>query len=484
MTLGRMIMHWASIGALAVQILGTATAAVTNPSPKYVNFDIKGSKYYPGEVNSNPLISREYGLFSRSVINESVGTALMNDFSSYLVSVSIGTPPQTFVAAIDTGSSDLWVSSSNNPYCAVNSTEIRQGLLNCSNSIFDQNSSSTFQVNNSDFLVNYADYTFAQGLWGSDVLDLGGAVLQNSTFAVAQEANTTSTFGIGFPAIEGTEGNDTSSNTYQNIPMILKSQGFIESVAYSLWLNDLRSKTGQLLFGAIDTAKFHGPLYTVPLVSSILSIQHPSSMTVVLSGLSLTGSNGDNSSVTSGSILALLDSGTTYTYLPSNIFDSISFSLNAQLNNELGIYLVPCSVRDGQSALVYSFSGANITSNLSDILEEATDGSNNVITDSSNNPLCVLPILPSDDMTILGDSFLRSAYVVYDLENFEISIANTNFNASSSSIETINSAVPGAIKAPNYNSTEVATSVQALTATASFSGVKLITATREYLVEI
>jgi hypothetical protein len=37
----------------------------------------------------------------------------------------------------------------------------------------------------------------------------------------------------------------------------------------------------------------------------------------------------------------------------------------------------------------------------------------------------------------LGDTFLRSAYVVYDLANNEISLAQTDFNATSSSVKEI-----------------------------------------------
>ena len=48
---------------------------------------------------------------------------------------------------------------------------------------------------------------------------------------------------------------------------------------------------------------------------------------------------------------------------------------------------------------------------------------------------------------VLGDTFLRSAYVVYDLTNNEISIAQTDFNATTSNVQEISagsSGVPGA----------------------------------------
>ena len=53
---------------------------------------------------------------------------------------------------------------------------------------------------------------------------------------------------------------------------------------------------------------------------------------------------------------------------------------------------------------------------------------------------------------MLGDTFLRSAYVVYDLDNNQISIAPTNFNATSSNIREITTgtnAVPDSTIVPN-----------------------------------
>jgi len=53
---------------------------------------------------------------------------------------------------------------------------------------------------------------------------------------------------------------------------------------------------------------------------------------------------------------------------------------------------------------------------------------------------------------VLGDTFLRSAYVVYDLENNRISLAPTVFNATASNVKEIASGpdgVPGATVVAN-----------------------------------
>ena len=60
---------------------------------------------------------------------------------------------------------------------------------------------------------------------------------------------------------------------------------------------------------------------------------------------------------------------------------------------------------------------------------------------------------------MLGDTFLRSAYVVYDLDNNEISLAQTDFNSASDNIVEITNGtngVPGATSVSNPVTTVVA----------------------------
>ena len=55
---------------------------------------------------------------------------------------------------------------------------------------------------------------------------------------------------------------------------------------------------------------------------------------------------------------------------------------------------------------------------------------------------------------MLGDTFLRSAYVVYDLNQNTISLAQTNFNATGDNImEISNTSIPDATSVPNAVST-------------------------------
>jgi hypothetical protein len=80
--------------------------------------------------------------------------------------------------------------------------------------------------------------------------------------------------------------------------------------------------------------------------------------------------------------------------------------------------------------ITYTFSSPNITVMIDELLLDAGD-----IRFRDGARACIFGIVPAGDSTaVLGDTFLRSAYVVYDIANHEISIANTNFNSTKDNI--------------------------------------------------
>lgn len=458
-------------------------------------------RYAPLSIPRNGRLMKRDGSYAQVTLN--------NQFTYYEIEVEIGTPSQKFGQIIDTGSSDLWVSSSNNPYCASNRRDMTDDQIICNSGTFNYNDSSTWLFNASSnssttdpakanvaFQIQYQDNTFASGIWGTDVVKFGNVTLKNCSVGVGLEANSSQgVFGIGLPAIESTNtdltppGRDSApalnneggrsnnqqsaSDTkqkafmYKNIPQLMKQEGITQAAAYSLWLNDVNADKGNILFGGVDHAKYNGTLSTVPLISSSNSGTKPSEMQVMLNGITVQGggSKANNQTIMKANVPALLDSGTTFTYLPTSIVQQIARSLGAQISAQLGYYICSCSVGEDGAALYYNFSGTQIKVPLSQVLFELADSSGNAATFDDGNKACALGILPSR-FIVLGDSFLRSAYVVYNLDKLEISIANTKFNASDSNIEAINSkGVPSATKAQGYSSTKIQSSITVSKAT-------------------
>lgn len=250
--------------------------------------------------------------------------------------------------------------------------------------------------------------------------------------------------GVGYPSNEAVIA--ATGNPYPNLPQVLVRSGAIKSHAFSLWLNDLESNTGRVLFGGIDTAKFHGSLSTVP-IQPIAG--RYSAYVITMTGLSVdTSSSTQVLMPSSQSIAVLLDSGTTLTYLPLAIVQAVYQRFGATFDQSQGLGFVPCSLAQQKTHLTYNFSSVLIQVSL-DELVLAWQG----LTFQDGTHACVFGLVPaSSGSYVLGDTFLRSAYVVYDLDNNEISLAQTNFNATSSHILEIGtgtSAVPSATRVSN-----------------------------------
>lgn len=424
---------------MKVQLTAVAFLAVLSssalgkglPEGKYVK--IPFSKRKGGENDE---------LSKRSNRHESF--VLANEQSFYSVELAIGTPSQNLTVLLDTGSADLWVPGKGNPYCG--------SVMDCEHyGVFDKSKSSTFKANKSSpFYAAYGDGTYAEGAFGQDKLKYNELDLSGLSFAVANESNSTfGVFGIGLSTLEVTYSGkvavmDKRSYQYDNFPLFLKHSGAIDATAYSLFLNDESQASGNILFGAVDHSKYEGQLYTIPLINLYKSqgYQHPVAFDVTLQDLGLQ-TDKHNITLTTTKLPVLLDSGTTLTYLPSQAVALLAKSVNASYSKTLGYYEYTCPSSNNKTSVAFDFGGFRINAPLSDFTMQTSVGT------------CALAIIPQTGNTtaILGDSFLRNAYVVYDLDNYEVSLAQAKYGTGKENIEAIKSTVPSAIKAPSYNNT-------------------------------
>jgi hypothetical protein len=249
--------------------------------------------------------------------------------------------------------------------------------------------------------------------------------------------------GIGY-MINEVQVNRFGLDEYPNLPQKLKDDKTITTNAYSLWLNDLDASTGSVLFGGVDTDKFKGQLSTLPI------IQEQGVYAEFVIALTDMGIGGNKTSLFSNSNVAvLLDSGSSLMYLPNSVANAIYAQFNAQYDSRQGAAIVDCDLANQEGSLEFGFSGVTISVPYNELVIVAAV--------SRGIPVCILGIGPADNgLSVLGDTFLRSAYVVYDLDNNQISLAQTNFNASSSNIEEIkagSNGVPGASVVANAVST-------------------------------
>ncbi|KAF3940558.1 Candidapepsin-4 [Dactylella cylindrospora] len=242
--------------------------------------------------------------------------------------------------------------------------------------------------------------------------------------------------GIGFPA------NVASEYLYPNIIDELVSHGYINSRAYSLYLNDQESNTGSILFGGIDTEKFEGELVGLP-------IQLPKGQTaprdfwVALNSVGFISIHGDEEPISENINLGvILDSGSSLTYLPNSTVTKIVTKFGGIWSEELEAYSVPCDLSNSHDEFVtYQFGGNNgpkIRVSAEELTNYLIDINGDLWTNEDGNPECIFGLQPQPDdhgdIYIFGDTFLRSAYVVHDLDGSKIWMAQTIFNATKSNI--------------------------------------------------
>ncbi|KAL7274623.1 hypothetical protein RUND412_002455, partial [Rhizina undulata] len=427
--------------ALALAAEGT-TYAQPEPTASIETRKPISFKFEKVKKNTNNL-PRQFRNRKRS---NTVLQHLDNQDFLYYANVSIGTPPQSLRLHLDTGSSDIWVESAQSSLCqSVNDPCNVTG-------VFDTSASSTYKTVANDFDISYVDGEYARGDYGKDTFHLGDVNVTGLQFGIGLDSTSTEgIMGIGFNSNE-VQVQRLGKDPYPNLVDLMVEQNLIRSRAYSLWLNDLEASKGEILFGGVDTAKFRGNLTTLPIDLETGETQATDFM-ITLTSVSLTNDVGKSLTITNDNfaVPALLDTGSSYTYLPTDLATELANQVGAQMSARIGVPIVPCEIRNYNGTINYGFSGAIINVPLNELAVDAYTDDGSPATYNDGTPLCYFGILDAgNDSNVLGDTFLRSAYVVYDLDNQEISIGNTLYNVTESNVVEIGTgsdAVPDATSA-------------------------------------
>ncbi|EXJ53897.1 hypothetical protein A1O7_09233 [Cladophialophora yegresii CBS 114405] len=448
-------------GAMIAALVGSCIA-----SPGYLKLDLH--KQAP---LANRLVRRQSSAGSFDAV------LTPNQGLEYLVNLTVGTPPQGLAVTLDTGSSDLWIPAASAPFC-------KKGQ--CDFGSFDPSSSSTYQVvEQAGFNITYAyPGDTDAGDWGSDTITIdGSAPIDNQQIGVASVLfDHHGVMGVGYDTNEA--HNDGPSGVYQSVMDNLVKSGIIDRKAFSLYLNNPEASTGSIVFGGIDTTKYTGDLVALPLQPSPDGVVKE--YYVALTGVSFTDSTGKTAPLSPQgySQATLLDAGTTNTLLTNDVFGALALGFGAVWDaGGTGAYLIPCSLSNGTGTISYSFGGEGgitIQVPLANIV-----GGQIYTPDDFDDPSggCMLSMGTTGEsggFSILGDSFLRSAYAVFDLENHVAALAQADENkASTSSIVVF----PTGTAVPSATATAMATGTQLTTIKpetqvpeASISGSSLILA--------
>lgn len=285
------------------------------------------------------------------------------------------------------------------------------------------------------FQISYQDNTGSAGDYFLDTFSIGGTSIEKFQMGLALNLTT----GVGIMGIGYSSGESlASADQYPGLIDSLLAAKKINRKLYSLYLDDKETDTGSILFGGIDTKKFIGEL-------KVLNVQADpqteifDSFFVEVSGITITDDSGKTTSATPStfSLSVVLDSGTTISYVPPTVLAKIITALGAVDDSaNTGIIFVDCDLRTSapNTYLSFSFAGSSnavINVPVSELLRSLRGKYSGLPFKNA----CSLGIKSaSSGPYLFGDTFLRSAYVVYDLDNNQIGIAQTNFETTESNI--------------------------------------------------
>ncbi|KAK4192530.1 aspartic peptidase domain-containing protein [Podospora australis] len=421
----------------AASVLALAYGALAQ---NVVEFPV--TKGIPGvQLGTVPSLGRR-DTYTHRLINNIAG-------GGYYAQVQVGNPPQNITMLLDTGSSDAWVLSNKADLCTNKVVQEEYGMK-CIDTYNPTKSSTHKMLHPNGFKITYLDNGVASGDYISDDFSIGGTTIKSLQMALVTKAvRNTGILGLGFSASE------KAAQKYPNMVDQLSNQGLISKKAFSLYLNDRRTDAGSILFGGIDTDKFIGSLQTLPMLSANGTY---SSFEVDFTGLSITWTNGTtlttNTSILDHPAPAVLDSGTTLSYLPDEMTDIISPALSTAFDPDLRMTLIDCNYLTTERNLRITFRFNSTVTIAVPVYEMVLDVLGNYRIHPSipfSKSACLFGIqstaifeqtgtVKQSNFTLLGDTFLRSAYVVFDLQHYQIGLAQANLNSSRAAVVELNSA--------------------------------------------
>ncbi|APA14361.1 hypothetical protein sscle_12g091310 [Sclerotinia sclerotiorum 1980 UF-70] len=313
--------------------------------------------------------------------------------AQYFSEITIGTPPQTFKVVLDTGSSNLWVPSSE---C---------GSIACYlHTKYDSSSSSTYEKNGTSFEIRYGSGSLS-GFTSRDVMSIGDLEIKDQVFAEAtEEPGLAFAFGR-FDGILGL-GYDTIS-VNQIVPPFYNmiNQGLLDEPVFAFYLGDSKDEgdESEAIFGGVNKDHYEGKITEIPL-------RRKAYWEVDLDAISFGDAKADldNTGV-------ILDTGTSLIAVPSTLAELLNKEIGAKKGWN-GQYSVDCAKRDSLPDLTFTLSGNDFAITPYDYILEVQDS-------------CISTIMgmdfpePVGPLAILGDAFLRRYYSVYDLGKNTVGLA-------------------------------------------------------------
>jgi phytepsin len=230
--------------------------------------------------------------------------------AQYYGEIGLGSPAQKFLVVFDTGSSNLWVPSSQCSWFQIACDLHRK---------YDATKSATYQENGTEFAIQYGSGSLS-GFLSTDTLSVGSLMVKDQTFAEATRepglafvaAKFDGIMGLGFPEI-------SVGGVVPPFQNMLK-QGLIRDPVFSFWLNRHveEKQGGELVLGGVDPAHFKGEHVWA-------NVTRRGYWQIKMDAAKIPGA-----AVCQGGCKAIADSGTSLLVGPSDEIAAINLAIGAE----------------------------------------------------------------------------------------------------------------------------------------------------------
>lgn len=343
-------------------------------------------------INNIPFILFNFLIYSTSIIAKNT-TLTLNSLglgSNYFLTTNIqlGSNKQNFLVELDTGSSQLWVTSTT---CKA------KKLPQCAGNHFNIQQSQTFRDLQDTFSIKYDDGTNFKGELVSDQLQIGDLNYSNFGFGLINKAKYPpgdALFNIGIIGLAPTCCGETNSALIE----ALQHDTSIPIKQFSFYLPHNIALTGEMIIGGSNPE-----LYTTPITWITISISDEAWNTPSIQ-------LEDNSGTKMGSKYpAILDTGTDVVYVPETAYDAICKKLGLINDGKEDCYIA-CNKVSTIPNIIFDF-GNNIKLTID------TQNSFFYPIDNSNCAIALTPN-PDDEGFTLGMAFIRQFYTIWDFTSF------------------------------------------------------------------
>ncbi|GHJ87143.1 hypothetical protein NliqN6_3545 [Naganishia liquefaciens] len=348
-------------------------------------------------IREREKLDARYGGTSSFTKRGEVTLANQDYDASYSASVSIGTPAQAFDIALDTGSADLWVTS----------TTCASSTCNTLPTKFDATKSNTFKNSSTPFTITYGSGN-AQGYLATDTVSLADYTVPSQTFAVIQAMSASlineplsGLMGLGFSSLAVSRstpwwvGLATSQWNEPVFAFYLKRYRNVASASST------EADGGSVSFGQLDSSLYTGDITYIPVADGKQAYWN-----IPIAGVTSQGKRVNLGS----SVNAAIDTGTTLIGGPAATVAAIYAAIpgsKAMTGSYAGYYEYPCST---DISMTMTFDSFTVEINQADF---------NIGSYGVDGTMCIGGVYvqslssSSSIQWIIGDTMLKNVYSVY-----------------------------------------------------------------------